>query len=125
MKDTLLLGLGRFMISIPGWIYWRTISREGAKAAAGLRAMSEDHRRVRSFVVGELRVVGKPIPPQHVAERLDLPVARVGEILDDLDRSLTFLVRNPQGEVTWAYPVTVDRTPHALAFPAGEPLYAA
>ena len=46
-------------------------------------------------------------------------------ILDDLEKRMTFLYRNPQGCVTWAYPVTVDRTPHRVEFSSGEKLYAA
>ena len=30
-----------------------------------------------------------------------------------------------QGAVTWAYPVTVDQTPHHLTFNTGEKIYAA
>ena len=49
----------------------------------------------------------------------------VTEILDDLERNLTYLYRNPEGMVAWAYPVTVDQTPHALTFSTGERLFAA
>ena len=38
---------------------------------------------------------------------------------------MTFLFRNPAGDVTWAYPVTVDQTPHQVTFSSGEKLYAA
>jgi len=38
---------------------------------------------------------------------------------------MTFLFRNKEGEVVWAYPVTVDKTPHHLTFSTGEQLYAA
>jgi len=49
----------------------------------------------------------------------------VNTILVDLEKYLFFLVRNGQGEVTWAYPITVEKTPHALTFSSGERLYAA
>jgi hypothetical protein len=38
---------------------------------------------------------------------------------------MTFLFRNEQGAVAWAYPVTVDRTPHYVTFSTGEQVYAA
>jgi hypothetical protein len=38
---------------------------------------------------------------------------------------MTFLFRNEQGSVTWAYPVTVDQTPHRVTFSSGEQVYAA
>jgi Tfp pilus assembly protein PilZ len=54
MRDRLLLGIGDHMIPVPGCI-WRTLVRAAArKTAAGLEFMSEDHHRVRDFVVTEL-----------------------------------------------------------------------
>jgi hypothetical protein len=46
-------------------------------------------------------------------------------MLQDLERRLTFLWRNSDGQVIWAYPVTVETTPHAVTFHTGEQLYAA
>ena len=45
--------------------------------------------------------------------------------LEDLEKRMTFLYRNEIGEVLWAYPVTVDRTPHKIRFSTGERLFAA
>jgi hypothetical protein len=41
-------------------------------------------------------------------------------ILDELEAHLTFVFRNEAGAVTWAYPVTVDETPHHATFSTGE-----
>jgi hypothetical protein len=90
-----------------------------------LRFMSEEHHLVRYFVVRELPRVGKPMSPEFIAEELALPLARIKAILDELEEKLFFLVRNGQGAVSWAYPVTVDPTPHHLAFSTGERLYGA
>jgi hypothetical protein len=87
--------------------------------------MSEDHHRVRNYSVRELPRIGAPIPPEKVAQDLDLPVACVVEILTDLERHMTFLFRNDQGAVVWAYPVTAERTPHRVTFDSGEQIYAA
>ena len=46
-------------------------------------------------------------------------------LLDDLEKHMTFLFRNAQGAVEWAYPVTVARTPHKVTFSSGEKLFAA
>ena len=54
-----------------------------------------------------------------------MPEELVTEILDGLEKHMTFLFRNDRGEVTWAYPVTVDETPHQVTFSTGEQLYAA
>ncbi|MDR3577019.1 MAG: hypothetical protein P4L50_24400, partial [Anaerolineaceae bacterium] len=46
-------------------------------------------------------------------------------LIIEMIRKLFFLVRNEQAAVTWAYPVTVEPTPHRLKFNSGEQLYAA
>jgi hypothetical protein len=60
-----------------------------------------------------------------ISQALQLPLEQVGAILDQLEKNLFFLVRNEQGAVVWAFPVTVEPTPHRLEFNTGEQLYAA
>ena len=120
MSDSLLLGLGRWMIPIPPAVWRRLIAATARKARAGLGFMSEDHHRVRDFAVTELPRAGTPLAPEGIAEQLGLGVDRVRVILAELEKRLTFLVRNAHGSVTWAYPVTVDETPHRASFSTGE-----
>lgn len=87
--------------------------------------MTEAHRRVHHFVVRELPRLGCPMAPDYIAENLDLPVDWVNTIIDDLETHMTFLFRNQRREVVWAYPLTVDKTPHHVTFHTGETLYAA
>ena len=47
------------------------------------------------------------------------------EIVADLEKNLFFLVRNQAGDVSWAFPVTSDATPHRLTFSTGEHTFAA
>lgn len=123
MTDSVLLGVGRYMIPIPR-LAWQPMMRANArKISAGLRFMSADHHRVRDYVVAELPRAGAPLPPETIAAALGLPIARVREILDELERRLTFLFRNDHGAVAWAYPVTVDETPHHARFSTGEDAY--
>ena len=123
MSDRLLLGLGRYMIPIPRVVWQRLVRRAGRTVRAGLGFMSEEHHAVRDFVVTELPRVGAPITPEIIGARLDLAVDRVTAILGQLERRLTFLFRNAEGAVTWAYPVTVDETPHHATFTTGEEAY--
>jgi hypothetical protein len=123
MTDRLLLGLGRHMIPIPRMLWRRLVKANARKIRAGLGFMSEDHHRVRDFVVTELARAGAPLPPESIAGGLDLPLPRVWSVLDELEKRLTFLFRNERGEVTWAYPVTVDETPHHARFSTGEEAY--
>ena len=123
MTDRLLLGLGRYMIPIPRMLWRRLMQSNARKVRAGLRFMSEDHHRIRDFVVTELPRAGVPLPPESIAAVLDLAVSRVSSVLDELERHLTFVFRNDQGAVSWAYPVTVDETPHHARFNTGEQAY--
>jgi hypothetical protein len=52
-------------------------------------------------------------------------VERVVTILEDLERHMTFLFRNEQGEVVWAYPVTAETTRHLVTLSTGERVCAA
>jgi hypothetical protein len=92
---------------------------------ASLDFMSEDHHRIRNYVVRELPRIGRPLSPEFIAGELDLPLAQVTDILDELEQHMTFLFRNADGAVAWAYPVTVERTPHHVTCGTGERVYAA
>ncbi|MCX6028783.1 MAG: hypothetical protein NT169_05720 [Chloroflexi bacterium] len=125
MNGNLLLGLGRHMLPVPRPVWQRQVAsgEQGNRAALGF--MTDDHHRVRDFAVVELPRAGASLPPELFAERLGLPLARVKAILDELEQHMTFLFRNTAGAVTWAYPVTVDPTPHRITFSTGERIYAA
>jgi hypothetical protein len=120
MKNNLLLGVSRYLLPIPRFIWQRQVSGD-----ANLDFMSVDHHRVRDFVVTQVPKTGKPLSPDYIAQALDLPPDRLSVILDDLEKHMTFLFRNPQGEVEWAYPVTAACTPHHVAFSSGERIDAA
>ena len=126
MNKSMLLGLWKYWLRVPRPLWQRQVILSTRQASEhALDFMSEEHHRVRDFVVIELPRIAKPLSAALIAERLNLPVDRVTGILTDLEKHMTFLYRNPQGEVTWAYPVTVDRTPHHLTFSSGEQIYAA
>ncbi|NIM49058.1 MAG: hypothetical protein GTO22_07335 [Gemmatimonadales bacterium] len=125
MSSRLLIGLGRHMIPIPRMLWQWRVRRAAQRTTAGLDFMSEEHHLVREFAVGELPRVGEPLSPEFIAEELDLPLARVKSILDELDKHMTFVCRDTLGAVVWAYPVTVESTPHHVTFSTGEQVHSA
>ena len=125
MKDSLLLGLWRYLLPVPPAVWKGEVSKGAQDTVRRLGFMSEEHHLVRDFVVRELPRVGQPLSPKSIAQELKLPRARVVALLDELEKNMTFLFRNQEGAVTWAYPVTVDRTPHRVSFGTGEQVYAA
>ena len=125
MSDTLLRGFSRYMVPIPRMLWRMQVSKRAEKIGAGLGFMSEEHHSVRNFVVRELPGAGEPLTPGFISEKLRLPVDRVEAILDELEKQMTFLFRDNRGSVVWAYPVTVETTPHRLTFSSGEQAFSA
>lgn len=111
------------MLPIPALLWQRVAQAAGRQARAGLHFMTPDHHRVRDFAVLELARNGAPLSPGTIAERLDIDLPRVEELLAQLEKRLTFLYRSRGEDVTWAYPVTVDETPHHASFATGEQAY--
>jgi hypothetical protein len=125
LNKSLLLGLWRFLLRIPRPIWQQEVARSAKAAEKSLAFMAPVHHKVRDFVVRELPRIGKPIPPQVIAQSLDMEPAQVISILDELEKNLTFLYRNEEGAVNWAYPVSAEQTPHRVTFGSGEQIFAA
>jgi len=122
-----LLGFKRHMLPIPWWLFRRALARESARTrrSIGGATLSDEERRIHHFVVRELPRLARAMPPEHVADRLGLDLGRVIDVFDALERRLVYLFRPRGRDVEWAYPVTVEQTPHHMAFSSGERLYAA
>ena len=126
MQDTILIGRQEKIISISADMWRQHLAKTQQHGSSRLSFMTEDHRRIRNFVVSELpRNDGKPLAAGDISSRLMIPFDRVVEILAELQKRLFFLVLNDAGEVSWAFPVTTDRTPHRLRFSSGERVFAA
>jgi hypothetical protein len=125
MRNKLMSGIWRYIIGVPPFLWEKQIEKAAGKAKIATGFMTPEHRLVHHFVVREMPRLGGPIPLQVIAEELALTPERVLEILQELEKRLTFLVMNTNTEVIWAYPVTVEKTPHSITFNTGEQLYAA
>jgi Alkylmercury lyase len=126
MKGKLFLGIGKHMIAVPRFLIpifgliGRTIAKMVGKSIH--KAMSKEHHAVRDFVVKELPLIEVPMSSEFISEKLYLPVDRVGKILRKLERMI-MLDMNEQGEVTWAYPVTIVKTPHYATLSSSEQIF--
>ena len=125
MRDTILFGQDRQISEIPRAAWEEHLAQAPQHSKSRLNFMSEEHHAVRYFVVRELPRIGKPIQPEFISQNLGLLLQRVNAILDELEKNLFFLVRNSQGAVSWAYPVTAEETPHRLVLSTGERLFGA
>ncbi len=125
MRNKLMAGVWRYIVGVPPFLWQKQIEKAVQRVRRSTAFMSPEHRSVHHYVVREMPKLGKPVPPELVAQQLSLTSERTEEILANLETHLTFLYRNSDGEVTWAYPVTVEKTPHAITFHSGEQLYGA
>lgn len=120
MDENVLLGVGKHTMPLPPSFWRRHLS-----GGADLSFMTEAHHRVRNFAVIEIARSGEPLPPEDISQKLGLPLDEVLSILQDLEEHMTFLFRGDGRNVTWAYPVTTDKTPHRLSSSSGETIHAA
>ena len=125
MADTVLIGRGKTISTIPQKEWEQELSSDPEHIVRRLEFMSPDHHRVRNFVVREMPRLGRPIPPSEISDALQLTRSHTTSIVKDLERHLFFLVRGDGVEVSWAFPVTADETGHHLVFSTGERLDAA
>jgi alkylmercury lyase-like protein len=125
MSDTVLFGRGRDLIRIPRVEWEGHLAQVPVHQAERLNFMTPDHHRLRYFVARELPRFKRAIAPIEIAQALSLPLEQVNAILEELENKLFFLVRDSNGNVAWAFPVTIEPTPHRLTFDSGEKLYAA
>ncbi len=121
----LLLGFKWYMLPFPFGLFRRLGRINAAKTGRTFGHLDEDQRRVHHYVVRELPKFAKPMGPDYVARRLDMEVNQVIAIMDELERRKLFLFRPGGRDVAWAYPVTVEPTPHRVIFSSGESIYAA
>ncbi len=125
MEDRILLGQGREFREVPAAMWKQHLAQPPGHTDARLSFMTQAHHRVRNFVVLALADRQQPLTPDYIAAQCSLDRAQAAAILDELEQKLFFLARDPQGNVSWAYPVTVEPTPHRLQFGTGQRLYAA
>ena len=121
MKDVILLGRGEMILEVSAEDWRKHLTAVQHHSSSRLSFMTGDHHLVRNFVVSELpRNYGNALGPEDISRRLNLPLTRVNAVLEDLQKRLFFLVLKSAGEVSWAFPVTSEKTPHRLSFSTGE-----
>ena len=119
MFERILLGVGKRMVPVPEWL----LAMRGAEERrnwAKVSRLEPDERRVQYFAVREIPRTRDPIAPEVFADELDLLPAEVSQILDELERRMTFLCRRGGEDVVWAYPVTAEKTPHQVCIDDGK-----
>ncbi|MBU1340600.1 MAG: hypothetical protein KKE44_22025 [Proteobacteria bacterium] len=125
MDNTLLKGIWKYTLPVPSFIWQKKIYEKAGQAGKLIQFMTKEHHQVRNFVVQTLPETGEPLSLKTIAEKLNIPFERVLKIVNELEKHKFFLFRNQHGDITWAYPVTVEKTPHQVIFSTGEHINAA
>lgn len=117
--------LAGHMIPIPGPLVRYQTRQEAGRWGRINARFSPLEAEVRRLAVRHLPASGSPLTAEAIAELGGYAASDVAQALEALHRKLGFLAINQEGAVTWAYPVTADRSPHHLAFETGERMTAA
>jgi len=125
MSRQIIVGKGREIRNVPDDEFVNAVNHLPERMAERLAFMSRDHHAVRDFVVREMPRQRRPLSPRQIANVTGIDFHRVSAILSELEKHLFFLVRNSDGEVNWAFPVTTDPTAHGLSFSSGDNIFGA
>ena len=112
------------MVPVPEALFKPLIRRDANKLTKRSK-LEPDERRVQYFAVREIPRRREAITPEVFARELNLSLDEVHQILDELERRMTFLCRRGGEDVNWAYPVTADETPHQVRIDGGAAFSAA
>ena len=124
--NTILVGARETINRVSDSGFKAALAKIPDQCAARLAFMTREHHLIRNLVVRELpRENSRPIRVDWLAATLGLPLPKVHAIVEELERHLFFLVRNEAGEISWAFPVTTEPTPHRLTSSTGERAYGA
>ena len=125
MSGQIIVGKGRELRRISDDAFQSVMDHLPEHMAKRLAFMSSDHHTIRDFVVREMPRQNRPLSPRQIASVTTLDLSRVSTILSELEKNLFFLVRDSEGNVSWAFPVTTDQTAHRLSFSTGDRIYGA
>ena len=125
LKKKAFMGIWRFMIPLPQAIIKKDISTMANAICRKTADVSDEERKVHYFVVTTMTDTSEPVSSEYIAEKLDMPLDRVRDIVDKLEEMKVFFYKyNSQG-INWAYPVTAEDSGHKMTFSAGAQVNAA
>ena len=74
MEKNILLGRGREMLEIPQETWKKDLERALQHSQSRLNFMTDAHHQIRYFVVKEMVIRQKPIEPELISEKLNIPL---------------------------------------------------
>ena len=123
--NMMLIRLKRFGVRVPKVLWRRVIDAEARRGKSRVEWFTDDHHRVRDFVVTEIARTGEPVGIEQITATCGINKQQALAIIEELEKGMTFLFRTDGDAVDWAYPVTARRTPHRVQLDSGERFFAA
>ena len=125
LKRKAFIGIGRFMIPLPQALIKKDIRKMADAICRRTAGVSDEESKVHRFVVMTMTDTNEPVTSEYIAEKLDMPLDRVRDIVDKLEEMKVFFYRyNSQG-INWAYPVTAENGVYKMTFSTGKQFNAA
>lgn len=125
MEEQILVGREADIFVEPAAPFMRALEEAARAPSPRLDFMTAAHHRVRDAAVLGIAKRGRALSPADLSDTTGLDVRAVERLIEELESRLFFLVRNGASEVSWAFPVTSEPTPHRVRFSTGEDTYAA
>jgi hypothetical protein len=125
LKRKAFLGIWRFMIPLPQSMIKKDIRGMAKAICRNTAHISENDRKVHRFVVMTMTKTNNPVSPEYIAEKLEMTLDRVKDIIDKLEELKVFFYRYNNHGINWAYPVTAEKQIHKMVFSTGEQCNAA
>ena len=125
IEGAVRIGFWNLSLPVPAFFINREVGAGIKRAQKKVRQFSSEKRAVHHYVVRELPRQGEPLALESIARGLELPLEKVTRLVAELEQAKTFLYRKNSERIDWAYPVTVDDTPHNVIFSTGEQVNAA
>ena len=125
LKRKAFIGIGRFMIPLPQALIKKDIRKMADAICRKTAGVSDEESKVHRFVVMTMTDTNEPVTSEYIAEKLDMALDRVRDIVDKLEEMKVFFYRyNSQG-INWAYPVTAENGVYKMTFSTGKQFNAA
>jgi uncharacterized protein YqjF (DUF2071 family) len=124
-KGKILTGIWRKIIPVPPFIFNMEATKLKDTFAKKSARLSEDERGLHHFIVKTIMDTGKPVPLELIAQKRNMPLTQVKDIVDKLESFKMYFFRYEDEKINWAYPVTAAATPHQIFFSPNKQVSAA
>jgi len=124
MTRGVLLGFFRWILPVPAGCWDKKFDGMLQQLKEKDKFMTGEHRTLYGFAIMRLVETVKSLTSEEAAQKLNLPLERVNQLLDELEKRAGVITRHADGAIVSAGPVTLDKTSQRLVLSLGEEIQA-